>query len=54
MAEIDQYILYTFLNVANFLFLGYCGLQLSQAVPYTSPDSFELNSLDADQSANVS
>jgi len=24
---------------------GYCGLQLSQAVPYTSPDSFEVNDL---------
>lgn len=24
---------------------GYCGLQISQAVPYTSPDSFSLNDL---------
>lgn len=24
---------------------GYCGLQLSQAVPYTSPDSFDINSI---------
>ena len=25
--------------------IGYCGLQISQAVPYTSPDSFSLNDL---------
>jgi len=24
---------------------GYCGMQLSQAVPYTSPDSFDINSI---------
>ena len=37
------------------LLTGYCGMQLGQAVPYTSPDSFDLGSLGGTTlSANVS
>jgi hypothetical protein len=35
-------------------FTGYCGLQLSQVVPYTSPDSFDLSSIGTVGNANVS
>jgi hypothetical protein len=31
---------------------GYCGLQLSQAVPYTSPDSFDLSTIGTVGAAN--
>ena len=34
---------------------GYCGIQYSQAVPYTSPDSFDLSSVTTvSGAANVS
>ena len=39
----------------RFLSLGYCGIQYSQAVPYTSPDSFDLSSVTTvSGAANVS
>ena len=31
--------------INQILSLGYCGIQYTQAVPYTSPDSFDLSSL---------
>jgi hypothetical protein len=34
------------------LLLGYCGVQLSQAVPYTSPDSFDVDNAAADLVTN--
>ena len=32
-------------TLVKYFFVGYCGIQYSQAVPYTSPDSFDLSSL---------
>ena len=43
------------LEIESINFIGYCGIQFSQAVPYTSPDSFSLSSLSpVTGAANVS